>query len=368
MHKNVKIGIFCLLTVSLICVLWIILSKMKCDDDEWQQFKQNFIRTFESKEEENKRKVIFCETLQTVAQHNLEFQNGKVTFKMGINKFADSTFEEFHELYARDPVDEPDDVYEKMKQSVETVLISKSIDEIDNVPKNFDWRDRGAVTEVKDQGSCGSCYAFGAIGVLESRWFIETGNLTEFSVQEIVDCTASYQNYDCNGGRPGPSIAYVKDHGINFEADYPYEGKVGKCRKQKNKINFKLRGYGVAIANDKIFDDDKVLKSTLVTQGPLAIFLNIDHESFMRYSSGIYFEPKCSSRTTHVTLLVGYGKTGQDQDYWIIKNSFGRQWGEGGYIRIARNRGNDCEARTFGTFAVTERIKVKNTSKKANKF
>ena len=362
MNKIVKISIICLLAVVLIFAFVIILIRKSCDENEWHQFKHNFNRTFETKHEEEKREKIFCKTLQTIARHNVDFQHDKVSFMMGINKFADMTFKEFHDLYAPDflSVKVSDDVHEKAARPVELIMTTLSSEEVDNVPKNFDWCDRGAVTKAKDQGTCGSCYAFAAIGALESRWYIETGNLTEFSVQEIIDCTASYLNENCQGGIVSQVIAYVTNHGINLATDYPYEGKFGNCSKKKNKINFKLKGYGIAIANDNSDSDDKVLKSTLVTQGPLAIFLNIDHESFMRYASGVYFEPKCGNRTTHASLLVGYENEG-DQAFWIVKNSFGSQWGEDGFIKIARNKGNDCAVRKFGVFPVTESIEVENS-------
>jgi C1A family cysteine protease len=186
------------------------------------------------------------------------------------------------------------------------------------------------------------------IASVESQIFIKTGKLEELSVQEIMDCSADYGTFGCGGGIVYQVYQYIKENGgVSREQDYPYEGKLGKCRKnQKNKVVIDFEGYGLVKPKN-----DEILMEALEKRGPLLISLDIDHKSFMLYSSGIYHEPNCQKHYNHAALLVGFG-TENGIDYWLVNNSFGDKWGESGYIRIKRGTGDDCHVNVLPMFVV----------------
>lgn len=303
----------------------------------WRNFKSTFPKLYETPLEEANRENIFWQSLETISRHNYEFRRGRKTFRMGINQFTDMPFEEFAAMYTLN-----DSLASVLKEKVKNlkfqpiqVFTDKKFKGV--LPESLDWRQRGAVTAVEDQRHCGSCYAFSALAAVESHYFIHRGELPDLSVQEILDCPEdSYMTFKCSGGTVFKVFDYVRDHGVSSKVAYPYEGKIGQCRKRESLIKGEVRGYGYVDAND----NDQAMEKALVDIGPIAIAMNIKYETFMRYSGGIYFED-CEGKINHGVLLVGYG-TENGQDYWIIKNSFGDKWGENGFFRLARGKGDTC--------------------------
>lgn len=295
-----------------------------------------------SQEDEKHRENIFLENLRTISRHNFKFRHGKTTFELGINQFADWTFKEFSEMFTPN-----DTMKEQAAQQRPTLTESfepevmyglENDDDDEELPESFDWRALGAVTSVKNQGKCGSCYAMATVGSIESSFFIRTGKLVELSEQEIVDCAGDYQTFGCDGGHIFTVFEFVKAKGgLSTMADYPYTGEVGECQ-NTNRDEIPIKGYGIVLYHN----DEKVLMKALTKLGPIVVMFDINHESFMRYSSGIYFEEDCTiDVVNHAALLVGFGvKSGRE--FWIVKNSFGVKWGDDGYVRMARNRGNGC--------------------------
>lgn len=212
------------------------------------------------------------------------------------------------------------------------------------LPKSVDWRQHGAVTDVKDQGMCGSCYTFASTGALEGQFFIKSGNLVSLSEQYLVDCSP---NEGCERGSIFEAIQYVRDNGIATEADYPYNAKTGFCSRYAVNRNLPTVQDFLNIPSG---DEDK-LKEAIATVGPIAVSMDADHDSFHHYKSGIYYEEACSSvNHTHAVLIVGYGTDEHERDYYIVKNSWGDSWGEGGYFRISRNHHNHCGLATYPIF------------------
>lgn len=287
---------------------------------------------------------IFFQNLEKIERRN---KNSSIAFKLGINQFADIEFEEFR---ARNAINET--IVKLPETFPYDPIIFDGEENMVEIPNEFDWRDLAAVSKVKNQKDCGSCYAMSAIAAIESQLMIRFGISTELSVQEIIDCAGSYQTFGCDGGMKFRVFDYIQENGgISLDSDYTYKGIQSDCKLSNYmKLKLKIVGYGKVNSFD-----DELLKRALFTIGPIVISLNTNHESFMRYSSGIYYEPACTDDTNHAALLVGFGSE-QGQDYWIVKNSYGMSWGESGFIRIARNLGNDCGVTSELLYPIVESV------------
>jgi len=200
-------------------------------------------------------------------------------------------------------------------------------------PTSFDWRTKGAVTHVKDQGQCGSCWAFSAVANIEGVNFVKNGKLEEFSEQQLVDCDHN-GDQGCNGGLMDQAFEYlVENGGLETEADYPYEGSDDSCSFDESKVAVKLTGF-----HDISSNEDEIAK-VLAEVGPLSVGINAS--PFQFYGGGILKPTKSScnpSQLNHGVTIVGYGVEGTTK-FWIIKNSWGASWGEEGYIRLQRGTG-----------------------------
>ncbi|KAK9498917.1 hypothetical protein O3M35_003461 [Rhynocoris fuscipes] len=223
---------------------------------------------------------------------------------------------------------------------------SKYIPSDGKLPESVDWRQKGAVTPVKDQGQCGSCWAFSTTGSLEGQHFLKKGKLVSLSEQNLVDCSGSYGNNGCDGGLMDQAFEYIKDNkGIDTEESYPYEAREGRCRFESRNVGSTDNGY-VDIAEG----NEEALRNALATVGPVSVAIDAGHQSFQFYSKGIYNEPKCSSSNLdHGVLVVGYGRE-NGQDYWLVKNSWGPSWGERGYIKMIRNKNNACGIASMASY------------------
>lgn len=256
---------------------------------------------------------------------------GAVTFRMGINQFADMAFDEF--LFLNEVVNETEAIPTDFSFNPTTFKASEDFE----APEAFDWGDFGALAGVRDQMGCGSCYAIATVSAIESQIFIKTKKLCKLSVQEIVDCAGDHQTTGCDGGLEFRVFEYIRKNGVSLSSDYSYEGAQGVCKSENlPKVSINLASY---VELDPC--DEELLKIAIAQVGPIVVSLDINHESFMRYSSGIYFEPDCTRRANHVALLVGYGSE-SGQDFWLIQNSFGVKWGVDGFMKLARNRDNHC--------------------------
>jgi len=219
--------------------------------------------------------------------------------------------------------------------------------EAGNAPDSKDWRKEGAVTSVKDQLKCASCWAFSAAGSLEGQFFLKNGVLNSLSEQQLVDCSRPFANNGCNTGYMTNAFLYTKKDGILTEEEYPYEAKDNKCRATPNSMkNLKLKTIPKG--------DEGKLKEAVGSIGPVSVGLDATHDKFMFYSGGVYFNPDCKpERISHAVLAIGYDvdeKTGME--YWILKNSYGTSWGEGGYGKLARNKDNHCGISNLASYPI----------------
>ncbi|PAA50277.1 hypothetical protein BOX15_Mlig029086g5 [Macrostomum lignano] len=215
----------------------------------------------------------------------------------------------------------------------------------DSLPDNWDWRILGGVSPVKDQGICGSCWSFGAAGVLEGAYFVKTGKRVRFSQQQLVDCSWGFGNNGCNGGEDVPSYSYMQKHGLAFEEDYgPYLMQDAYCHAEKVNSSVNVTGY-IQVPPNNI----TAMKAALFHSGPISVSIDASHLSFVFYSSGVYFEPACSSTDLdHSVLAVGYGVL-NGEPYWLVKNSWSFYWGNNGYVLMS-TKNNNCGVTTDATF------------------
>lgn len=217
------------------------------------------------------------------------------------------------------------------------------------IPDSIDWRERGAVADIKNQGRCGSCWAFSTTGSIEGQHFIKTGSLKRLSEQNLIDCSTSYGNNGCQGGWTDQAFTYIKRNGgIDTEESYPYQAANGICRYNRQNSGAMITGF-----MDIPTGDEEKLKEALATVGPISIAIDSSHDSFRHYASGVYTEPNCDpQKLCHAILAVGYGTDANGNDYYIVKNSWGTTWGENGYIKIARNHNNHCGIATAASYPI----------------
>jgi len=264
-------------------------------------------------------------------------QQKNLSFTVELNEFADLTSQEFAKMYngLRIPKNyvHENPVFPKLGAPA--------------APQAMDWRQRGAVTQIKNQGQCGSCWSFSTTGSTEGCHQIKRNNLVSLSEQNLMDCSTSYGNNACNGGLMTQAMQYIiANGGIDTEASYPYTAEdQPSCQ-----YSVANRGAGLKSFQNIQSGSESGLEQAGNT-GPVSVAIDASHSSFQFYSSGVYYEPQCSaSQLDHGVLMVGWGTTsGQYPQYWIVKNSWGTSWGQQGYIWMARNQNNNCGIATMST-------------------
>ena len=197
-----------------------------------------------------------------------------------------------------------------------------------------DWRAKGAVNPVQDQGMCGSCWAFSSIAAIEGSEFIENGKLLKLSESQLVDCSSKQGNEGCNGGLEVYAFKYAETHKIELESDYPYKPNTGKCRADESKGKVELSTYA-RVTKDKV----AALKAAVAKQ-PTCVSVDAADSHFQMYTGGILDTNRCGTDLDHAVTAVGYGNEG-GKEYLIVRNSWGADWGENGYIRVAIDKDGD---------------------------
>ncbi|CAH6795906.1 cathepsin R [Phodopus roborovskii] len=307
-------------------------------DAEWKLWKTKYEKPY-SPEEEALRRAVWEENMKMIKHHNGKDGLGKNGYTMEINEFGDMTDEEFKDTMIGSPMKKHNTGRGLWKRDVGNIVF----------PKSVNWRKKGYVTPVRRQGNCNSCWAFSVTGAIEAQIIWKLGKLTPLSVQNLVDCSKPHGNNGCDRGDTYNAFQYVLHNGgLEAEATYPYEGKEGPCRYNPQNSIAEITGF-VSLP-----ESEDILMVAVATIGPISAGVDASHSSFRFYKKGIYHEPNCSSDSvTHGILVVGYGFEGNETDgnnYWLIKNSWGKQWGLNGYMKIAKDENNHCGIASFALY------------------
>jgi C1A family cysteine protease len=295
--------------------------------------KQNNVQ-FATAEEQMARYTQFKANVDLVEAHNAAGHS----WSMSLNQFAHLSHAEFKARYVGGY---------KYNRKGYNAPVDTSLLMVDSatLPASVDWRTKGAVTPVKNQGQCGSCWAFSTTGSVEGINAIATGNLVSLSEQQLVDCSGSYGNMGCNGGLMDNAFKYIiAEGGLCSEASYPYQAVQGTCRSSSCQKVATISGY-----TDVPADNADAFKAAIAQQ-PVSIAIEADQLGFQFYSGGV-FTGNCGTNLDHGVLAVGYG-TDSGLAYWLVKNSWGASWGDAGYIMLGANKSYNGGAGQCGLLSV----------------
>lgn len=311
-------------------------------------------RRHSSLREYTMRQEIFQSNLQLIERHNA----ANVGYTLAINKFADWTREEYLAVMLPNhskPREGRNEIPKKYELKYEPLA------DPNKLPTSIDWRKSGAdgIGFPKDQAACGSCWVFGATAAMEAAWFMRTGDAVSFSEQQIMDCSWGYvpehlvANQACDGGDPWAAIGWtVENGGVSLSKDYRYQGQDRFCRKDAP-VNGTQHFKGFVRTP---MGDEKALKESLFSRGPLSVSIDASQPSFTFYSSGVYYDPNCKympDDLDHAVTLVGYGHNEEEGSYYVIRNSWSEAWGDKGYIRISTDS-NACGVAYDATYALLD--------------
>lgn len=319
-------------------------KKLISNDEEWELFKLKYDKKYQTKAEESLRKEIYTRNKEIIRELNKKNseRNGQNVF--GVTKFSDLDTKEFKKLYLTPNI--TDFVFPRayIKPAFLTAKFTQLKD-------NFNWQDKGAINKIRNQGSCGACWAFSAAEMVESMVFIATGTLPTLSVQQIISCDSV--DAGCNGGFPANAFDYINGVGLEGDHDYPYIGSKGSCNYDFTKVKAHISGWQYVIpicsSGSSCLDQSNYeykLKQSIATIGPASIAVNASVWQFYR---GGVLASNCRGEfyfLNHAAQLIGYGI--DNAPYWIVRNQWGADWGENGNIRLSMGD-NMCGLADFVT-------------------
>lgn len=290
--------------------------------DAWVHWKQRNGKAYGTDSEESYRLSVFYQNFQYIQKNQCD----SCEYTIGLNKFADMNAEEFKKTYLGSQAPQMKKNYKSLTKTVDTGLTATK-------PSSIDWQAQGAVTDIKNQGQCGSCWSFSVSGAMEGLNYIKSGSLKSFSEQQQMDCSKDLGNLSCQGGYMDKAYDYLQDKGIMSEESYPYRAvDRDTCDYDATKVEFNITGH-----NDVPVDDNDELTAA-IAKGPVSVAVAADQLQF--YVKGIWSYWLCFTEVDHGVLAVGYGTEDiTNKMFYKVKNSWGSDWGEDGYIRFARKEG-----------------------------
>ncbi|XP_063905468.1 procathepsin L-like [Zophobas morio] len=322
----------------LLCLLILVPSLLA--SEAWDSFKKTYNKSYANPREENFRKLVFLERLKLIEEQNRKFEQGLSSFSVAINQFADLT---------KGELTKPSRI--QASETVEKKPSSRT-SRTEDVPNSIDWRDYGVITPIADQMFCESCWAFAVVGTVEAHMGIYHQQNVSLSQQNLVDCVDL--NFTCgqslDRGMVEKTYQYIIDNnGIDTVESYPYESyTVGTCRFSSKNVGATIAGY----VNITEGDEDE-LKTVVGTIGPVTVVITTDY-MWTSYRDGVYYNEDCMNTSeifNHVVVIVGYGNE-NGEDYWLVKNSWGTWFGQEGYIKMARNRDNNCGIASIARYPI----------------
>ena len=288
------------------------------ENEIWSRFtnfQEKFSKKYENVQELETRFSVFRENFRNIITHNADRNQ---SFTMGVNQFTDLTPDEFKAQMIRG-----------LKAPVGSFGCGSFSNSASGAPASIDWRTKGAVTTVKDQGQCGSCWTFSSTGAMEGAWAIAKGQLIDLAEQELVDCAGlKYGSMGCNGGQMEGAFKFIIENGQCAASSYPYTAKDGTCHS--------CSAVAHATSCSDVKPNDQLSLKAAVTKQPVAVAIEADTKYFQSYSGGVLTSSSCGTSLDHGVLAVGYGEE-NGQKYWLVKNSWGTSWGEQGYVKIGRS-------------------------------
>ncbi|XP_047663956.1 digestive cysteine proteinase 2-like isoform X2 [Tachysurus fulvidraco] len=296
-------------------------------------FKEKYERDYEDDVEHEKREHNFVHNVRYIHSRN----RAGLSYSLSVNHLADRTEKELAMMRGG-----------KQRKTLNKAQPFPTELRSLNLPDSLDWRLYGAVTPVKDQAVCGSCWSFAATGALEGALFLKTGERVVLSQQMLVDCTWGFGNNGCDGGEEWRAYEWIMKHGgISTAESYGgYTGMNGLCHYNTSSLTAHVKSYTNVTSGDL-----EALKAALYKYGPNAVSIDAAHRSFSFYSDGVYYEPDCKNGPDdldHAVLAVGYGVLG-GQPYWLVKNSWSTYWGNDGYVLMSM-KDNNCGVATGATY------------------
>ncbi|KAK0169060.1 hypothetical protein PV327_002806 [Microctonus hyperodae] len=302
-------------------------------DDNWMLYKIKYNKRYVCGEESGKRAAWEINLLK-IYEHNLMAEAGHYTYLLSDNELADLTTRQYIRAMVR-LLPSP-----RLRCERESAILGAVLHDPRTIPTHFDWRKMGFNTEAINQASCGSCYAYSIALCIQAQLFKKKKQMIPLSAQQLIDCSRVTGNLGCLGGSLKNTLRYLeKALGIMAQDVYPYDGKEGQCRFQENFSVVNITSWNI------LPKDERALEAAVATIGPIAVSINASPKTFQLYHNGIYDDPSCASNiVNHAMLVVGY-----TPNEWIIKNWWGENWGENGYMRLAKNK-NRCGIANYAVY------------------